>query len=140
MKTITSYLTFQGNCLEAMHFYKACLGGELTFQTVGDSPMAAQMPKNMKDFILHSTLSIGNVVIMATDMTPQSGVVKGNNVSLMIDCDSELEIRTLYDALLAGGHSNHPLENTFWGAIFGDLTDKYGNHWLINYTKETTNN
>ena len=140
MKNILSYLTFNGNCKEAMLFYKECLGGKLYFQTVGESPMAEQMPKTMKDCILHSTLTKGNVVLMATDMVPKNGMIKGNNLSLMIDCESELEIRNLYEVLVVDGYCNHPLENTFWGAIFGDLTDKYGNHWLLNYTRETTNN
>lgn len=140
MKNILSYLTFNGNCKEAMLFYKECLGGELYFQTVGESPMSERMPKAMKDCILHSTLTKGNAVIMATDMVSKNGIIKGNNLSLMVDCESEWEIKNLYEVLLAGGHSNHPLEDTFWGGIFGDLTDKYGNHWLLNYTKETTNN
>ena len=140
MKSILSYLTFNGNCKEAMHFYKDCLGGELYFQTVGESPMADQMPKAMKECILHSTLTNGNAVIMATDIAPPSGIIKGNNLSLMVDCESESEIKNLYEVLLVGGHSNHPLEDTFWGAIFGDLTDKYGNHWLLNYTRETIKN
>lgn len=140
MKNILSYLTFNGNCKEAMHFYKECLGGELYFQTVGESPASAQMPKTMKDCILHSSLTNGNVVIMATDMAPQNEFIKGNNLSLMIDCESESEIKKLYGALSAGGRSAHPLQDTFWGAIFGGLTDKYGNHWLLNYTRETNNN
>lgn len=139
MKNILSYLTFNGNCKEAMLFYKECFGGELYFQTVGESPMAEQMPKAMKDCILHSTLTNGNAVIMATDMVSKNGIIKGNNLSLMVNCESELEIKNLYEVLLAGGHSNHPLEDTFLGGIFGDLTDKYGNHWLLNYTRETNN-
>jgi len=139
MKNIISYLSFSGNCREAMHFYQGCIGGELFFQTVGESPMADQMPAKMKDCILHSTLTNGNVVLLATDILPKNGIIKGNNISLMLDCESELEIRTLFSNLLIEGHSNHPLENTFWGAIFGDLTDKYGNHWLLNYTRETIN-
>ncbi len=140
MKNIISYLTFNGNCREALHFYKQCIGGELNFQTIGESPMAEQMPPKMKDCILHSTLTNGNVVIMATDISPENGITKGNNISLMLDCSSEDEIKTLYKKLLVGGHSSHSLEDTFWGAIFGDLTDKYGNHWLLNYTRETNNN
>ncbi len=44
MSTINSYLRFNGNCSEAMTFYKDCLGGELTMQKVGESPMAGNMP------------------------------------------------------------------------------------------------
>lgn len=139
MKNIISYLSFNGNCKEAMYFYQDCIGGELVFQTVGESPMADQMPAKMKDCILHSTLTNGNVVLLATDILPKNGIIKGNNISLMLDCESELEIKRLYKKLLNGGHSNQLLEDTFWGAIFGDLTDKYGNHWLLNYTRETIN-
>lgn len=135
MKSIISYLSFSGNCREAMEFYKKCLGGELSFQTIGESPMAKKMPPKMKDCILHATLTNGNSVIMATDMSPQNGIKKGNTISIMVDCSSELEIKTLYENLLAGGSSNHPLEVTFWGALFGDLTDKYGNHWLLHFTQ-----
>ena len=136
MKSIITYLTFGGNCREAMHFYQECVGGELNFQTIGESPMAAQMPKEMKDSILHATLTNENTVIMATDITPQSGIINGNNVSLMLDCDTETEIKTIYGKLLVDGRTTHPLENTFWNAIFGDLTDKYGNHWILNYTRD----
>lgn len=140
MKSISSYLTFKGNCREAVHFYKECIGGELNFQTIGESPMAEKMPTKMKDSIFHSTLTIRNAILMATDITPQTGIINGNNISLMLDCSSEMEIKKLYGKLLLGGYSHHALEDTFWGAIFGDLTDKYGNHWLLNYTREINKN
>jgi len=118
-----------------MTFYNECLGGELTFQTVGESPLAAKMPKEMKDCILHATLTKGNLVLMASDMVSENGLVKGNSVSLMLHCGSEAEIKTSYKRLSAGGEQTHELENTFWGALFGDLTDRYGNHWLLHYQK-----
>jgi PhnB protein len=27
----------------------------------------------------------------------------------------------------------HPLADTFWGELFGMLTDKFDNHWLLSY-------
>ncbi len=135
MTQLNAYLTFNGNCREAMNFYKECLGGELTLQTIGESPMAANMPPQMKESILHSTLIKDNVVIMASDMVSDQGLIKGNSVSLMINCGSEDEIRTLYASLSKGGQATHPLEDTFWGALFGNLTDKYGNQWLLHYQK-----
>jgi PhnB protein len=118
-----------------MTFYKQCLGGELSFQTIGESPLSDKMPLQMKESILHATLINGSLVIMASDMASEKGIIKGNSVSLMLNCSSEKEIRTYYKKLSSGGNADHPLEDTFWGAIFGDLTDKYGNHWLLNYTK-----
>ena len=119
-----------------MTFYKECLGGELTFQTLGESPLADRMPPKMKDCILHSTLSKGALLLMATDCVPEPGLIKGNAVSLALNCGSKKEIKYFYKKLSAGGIASHPLENTFWGTLFGGLTDKYGNHWLLNYEKK----
>ena len=136
MAQLNAYLTFGGNCREAMAFYKDCIGGELTLQTVGESPMAETMPAEMKEYILHSALMKEDLLLMATDCVGPDGLIKGNSVSLCINCSSKKEIKALYSKLSAGGKATHPLQDTFWGAIFGGLTDKYGNHWLLNFNKE----
>lgn len=135
MSIINSYLTFNGNCREAMTFYKKCLGGKLTLQTVGESPLAGKMPPQMKESILHATLTRDGLVLTGSDMVSEKGLIKGNAVSLLLNCSSEEEIRTSYSNLSAGGQATHPLEDTFWGTLFGDLTDKYGNHWLLHFDK-----
>ena len=94
MNIINSYLTFDGNCREAMLFYKECLGGELNFQTIGESPLSDKMPKKMKDCILHSTLTKDGLVLMATDCVPDPGLIKGNAVSLVLNCNSHEEINS----------------------------------------------
>lgn len=97
--------------------------------------MADKLPAKMKKSILHSTLTKGGLVLMASDIVGENGLVKGNSVSLMLNCGSEEEITTLYKKLSTGGKETHPLENTFWGALFGDLTDKFGNQWLLHFDK-----
>jgi PhnB protein len=134
MTYINTYLTFNGNCREAMNFYQECLGGELFFQTIGESPMADKMPSKMKESILHSTLTSGDVRIQASDMG-NDGLIKGNNVSLMLNCSSETEIRTTYEKLALGGETTHPLEDTFWGSLFGGLTDKFEIRWILHFPK-----
>lgn len=136
MSTINAYLTFSGNCREAMTFYHKCLGGELSFQTVGESPLSEKMPEKMKNCILHSTLSNGCLLLMGSDMVSEKGLLKGNTVSLTLNCSSEKEIRTVYKSLSRGGEQTHPLENTFWGALLGGITDKFGNNWLLITTKK----
>jgi PhnB protein len=136
MAKINSYLTFNGNCREAMTYYQKCLGGELTLQTIGESPLSEKMPQQMKDCILHATLSKDELVLLGTDMVPASGLIKGNAVSLSLDCKNENEIRVIFQKLLEGGRSEHPLEDTFWGAVFGGLTDKFGIHWLLHYKRK----
>lgn len=140
MKHINSYLTFSGNCREAMNFYKDCLGGEIIFQTVGESPLCDQMPAMMKDSILHSCLTNNQLILMGTDMVAEGGLIRGNAVSMVLHCSNEDEIRRTYEKLSEGGEKTHPLEETFWGALFGDLKDKYGNSWMLNYDKNVQNN
>lgn len=133
MTRIHSYLTFNGNCREAMTFYQQCLGGELVFQTIGDSPLSDNMPAAMKKNIVHSTLSRDGIMIIGSDMVPEKGLMKGNAVSLMLNCSSEEEIRNCYSKLAYGGEPTHPPHETFWGALFGNLTDKFGNQWLLHF-------
>lgn len=136
MSTINAYLRFNGNCKEAMSFYKDCLGGELSLQKVGESPMAGNMPQQMQDKIMHATLKTEGFTVMGSDLCDEKGLVPGNNVSLVLDCDSEDQVRTVYNKLSEGGHKTHPLEVTFWNALFGDLIDKYGINWMMNYQLE----
>jgi PhnB protein len=135
MKQINPYLTFNGNCREAMNFYQECLGGELFLQTIGESPMSEMMPPEMKDSLLHATLTNGNVIIMGSDMVDNKGLIRGNAMSMMLNCSNETEIRETYDKLASGGEATHPLEDTFWNALFGGLTDKFGNRWLLNFDR-----
>jgi PhnB protein len=136
---INTYLTFNGNCREAMTFYQECLGGELTFQTIGESPLSDKMPKKMKDSILHSTLAKGDLIVMASDMVSEKGLIKGNTVLLSLNCSSEAEIKKCFEKLSTAGTVNHSLENSFWGALFGDITDKFGNNWILNYNEKLNN-
>ena len=138
MTKLNSYLTFNGNCREAMNFYKHCLGGELSFQTIGESPLSGKMPASMKESIVHAALIRDRIVIMASDMVWEKGLIRGNAVSLMLDCSSEEEIRSSYEKLAKGGQATHPLHISFWGALFGDLTDKYGNPWLLHFDSRLT--
>lgn len=133
MSSINSYLTFNGNCRQAMTFYRDCLGGELLLETIGDSPISARIPCEMKLLVVQATLIRGELVIVGTDMGNERPIVKGNAVAMLLNCDSEAEAREVYHKLSDGGQQTHPLQDSFWGALCGDLCDKFGNHWLIQF-------
>ncbi len=127
------YLTFAGNARQGMLFYKKCLGGKLELQKLGDSPLGKDMPAKMKKAILHATLTKKEFVIMASDMANENGLIKGSTVSIMLDCESEKEIKNIYKKLSLGGKLLHPIEITFFGSMIGALIDKFGNNWLLHY-------
>ena len=130
MNRIITYLTFNGNCREAMSFYRDCLGGELIFLTVGDSPKPNKLPKQMRNSILQATLQTENFILMATDLVDEE-LKRGNSISILIKCSSKKEMKTIYEKLSTGGRATHRIKNTFGRALFGGLTDKYNNNWLL---------
>ncbi len=138
MTQIVAYLTFDGNCREAMNFYKDCLGGELSLNTVGDSAMAAKLPPGMKESIMHSSLVKGSLTLMASDMMDDSGLVRGNAISLMINCSSEAELTAFFNRLSVGGKINTAPKTEFWGSVYADLTDRFGTRWMLNFDKPKT--
>lgn len=134
MTQLTPYLSFEGNCAEAMEFYKSCLGGELNIQKVGDSPMAEHMP-GKEDQVLHSMLKSNDIVLMASDLVMGGTVEQGNNVTLAINGGTKEELEGFFAKLSEGGKVTHALEETFFG-YYGDLTDKYGFNWAFQADKQ----
>jgi PhnB protein len=128
------YIHFKDNCLEAMTFYKECLGGELQAMKVGDSPMAEQMP-GMENMVMHSHLTSDGWSIMASDWCAPTEYKPGNNSSIMVDCADEEQQTALYEKLSAGGTASVPLSDMFWGSRFGMLKDRFGVDWMLNCPK-----
>src|SRR5207253_10408539 len=105
MTQISPYVGFNGKCREAMTFYKDCLGGELTLQTVAETPVASQCPEGMQHQVMHSALvAKDQILVMGSDMTESGGFIQGNNISLTINCSSEEEINTFFSKLAEGGN------------------------------------
>jgi PhnB protein len=91
----------------------------------------------MKKYIVHSELKNPNVVLFASDMVGQKTLLKGNSVSLALNCRSEKELKKYYKSLSTDGEQTHPPEETYWGAVFGSLKDKFGINWLLNYQRKS---
>lgn len=130
MAKLNAYLIFNGNCEEAMEFYRESLQGDLKLSKVGESPLAGQMPTEMHDKIFHSVLTSGDMVLMGTDMVGDKGYKPGNTVPLCLMCESKQEIETLFSRLAQGAVLTYPLQQAFFGT-YGDLTDKYGFNWMF---------
>src|SRR5258708_5282318 len=99
MTQITAYITFNGECRDAMTFYKECLGGELNLQTVEGSPIESQCPAAIKHYIMHSMLVKEGLSLMGSDLVGHVTYAKGNNVALCVNCSSEEEINGFFSGL-----------------------------------------
>ncbi|HTI90148.1 MAG TPA: VOC family protein [Puia sp.] len=135
MTQLIAYMQFKGQCREVLTFYHKCLGGELTLQKVGESPMAAQMSSEEAANILHGSLTKnGAPIIMGSDMMG-ARLKPGNSVAFCLNCSSDEEINEFFEKLSADGQVLTPLHQSFWGSTYGELTDKFGMLWMLNYTK-----
>jgi PhnB protein len=140
MATPSPSLTFNGNAEEAFNFYKSVFSGDFSsFMRWKDMP-DSKMPVEDSNKIMHVALPVGKagVVIMGGDMPSMGGrpVTPGNNFTISLECESKEEATKLYRGLVAGGQEDPqmPLGDSFWGAYFGMLTDKFGIRWMVNYT------
>lgn len=131
MPHLNPYVTFNGNCREAMSFYRDCFGGELNLQTVEGSPAEAHCAPEIKHHILHASLTAGNIVIMGTDLC-RGKYTASETIALCCNCGSAEEITGLFEKLSAGGQIIEPLKPQFWGALYGELTDRFGVRWMLN--------
>lgn len=145
MKPLVPYLFFNGNCREALNFYKDCLGGGLEIITYADAPpeamencssgaKAPDTPPN-PDHVMHGTLGNGDMMIMASD-NPSDNTATGDNIQININCDSLEHHQKLFDKLSAGGEVVFQPHDAFWGARFAMLVDKFGIHWMLNFQKD----
>ena len=135
MTYIAPYLTFNGNCREAMTFYKEALGGELSLMTMGESPAGAQARAEDKNKIMHAALTNDRLVLMASDNMGMDPATHGTSINIMLNCSTEEEIRRVFGKLSTGGKVIHPLKEEFWGSIFGDFRDRFGLRWMLNWDK-----
>lgn len=133
MLNLTPFLLFDGNCAEAMTFYQACLGGELTLTKVGDTPMKVQYPPEKHNRIINAHLKSGAIKFSATDWIHPARVPKqGNTVCMYINGGKYSELRAIFDKLSAGADKSllDDLRDLPFGS-YGHLADKYGVHWFF---------
>ena len=134
MKAPVTYLNFDGNTRDAMKFYARCLGGELSIMPFSEAP--GDFPKDAKDKVMHARITKnGSTILMASDALAGHGAPfrQGNNFSISLDCESLDEIERLFTAFGENGKATMPLQDTFWGARFGMITDQFGTNWMFNF-------
>ena len=146
---LNHYLSFKGQTEAAFNFYKSVFGGEFSYMK-----RYAELPPqdgisilaHEKDYILHVSLPINEFTeLMGSDYSEsfcaQSNTLftLGNNhyISINLGLGEDAEAKRLFEALSQNGQIEMPLNQTFWGALYGALTDQFGVKWMINCQIET---
>ncbi len=130
------YLQFQGDCEEALNFYKDILNGQIEIASRYDNP-AMNVPEDFKNKILHARFTFGRYTIFASDVMPK----KMNesilaNISMSLGFHDEKAAQNVFDRLSQGGEINIPFKKQFWGDWHGNFSDRFGIRWMINYSEK----
>ncbi|MEO6834915.1 MAG: VOC family protein [Candidatus Tumulicola sp.] len=128
------YLFFSGNCEEALAFYKSIFGGEIvSISRFKDMPSGGDHPQSEPEYadkIMHATFKSPSFGFMASDGRPGKAYGEGA-ISLSLGMQDAAEAHRVFDALGQGGKVEMPMQDTFWGAKFGMLTDRFGIDWMV---------
>ncbi len=138
MLNLTPFLLFDGNCAEAMTFYQACVGGQLTLTRAKDMPMTEAVPPEFQDRIINAHLKSGAIDLTATDwLHPTRRPRQGNTVALYINGGKYAELRAIFDKLADGADKDllDDLRDLPFGS-YGHLADKFGVHWFFQGEKK----
>lgn len=128
---VQPYLFFDGRCDEAIEFYKKALGAEVgMLMRWKDSPDKSMCTPANENKIMHSSLTIGDTRVMASDGR-NTGSPKFEGFALSINAKDEAEADRKFNALSDGGKVMMPLGKTFFSSRFGMTTDKFGVTWMV---------
>lgn len=132
-RSIGPYLSFNGQCAQAFHYYADVLGGSVEFMmTFGDSPERGNVAEHWQEKIMHAHLNLGNQFLMGCD-APEGWHQKPQGFSVQLQVDSAEKAERIFAALAKGGTIKMPMEETFWAKRFGALVDQFYIPWMINY-------
>jgi PhnB protein len=128
MKLYT-YLNFGGNCREAFRFYQEHLGGKVeVMMTHGEQP-GGNAPPDQRDKILYARMSIGDTLLMGSDVGDKHQPMR--SAYLYLSLDSTAEAERVYALLAEGGQILMPMSEQFFAIRFGMLRDRFGTLWMV---------
>jgi PhnB protein len=132
--SLNPYLSFTGNCAEALGFYAQCLGTKLDeVHHYAGSPMEKDLPPGWGNKVMHASLNWQGFRLMGADNPPSCYKHEGyKGITLSLSVDDTAQAERLFAALSAGGNITMPMAQTFWAKRFGMLTDRFGVSWMVN--------
>jgi len=129
---LNTHLNFNGQCEAAFKFYEQALGGKIASMHSYDStPAGQQVPADWQKKIMHAEMKIGEAVLMGADV-PAERYQAPQGFSITFQTDQPAEADRVFEALAEKAQVQMPIQQTFWSARFGMLTDQFGIPWMVN--------
>jgi PhnB protein len=122
-------LFFNGRCEEAIDFYRAAVGAEVTMlMRYQDSPEPTSHGAPEK--VMHASLRIGDATVLVSD-GQSSGPLSFQGFALSLTVAGDAEAERSFAALGDGGQVRMPLARTFFSSKFGMVSDRFGVLWMV---------
>ncbi len=128
---IQAYLSFRGNCQEALNHYQDILGGDI-INRISWGEQDENVPGDYKNKWQHAELKGDGFHFMAYDVAPDTVLNEGNSVCMSIDCKDAQEGNDMFDQLAKGGRVHTNWQKMSWDAHYGRCSDKFGIQWMVN--------
>ena len=129
---ITPYLTFNGNCKEALAFYRSVFPcGEPSVLPYGDyMPEGSPTPPDLlRSWVMHAEMTVCGTNVWFADSAQSPG--NSGLITLSAIVPTEGEALAIYDALCAGGTVTLPPTVTFYSVFHAVVKDRFGVPWQI---------
>ena len=129
---ITPYLTFNGNCKEALAFYRSVFPcGEPSVLPYGDyMPEGSPTPPELlRSWVMHAEMTVCGTNVWFADSAQSPG--NSGLITLSAIVPTEGEALAIYDALCAGGTVTLPPTVTFYSVFHAVVRDRFGVPWQI---------
>jgi PhnB protein len=93
--------------------------------------MESQVSDDFKNKIMHASFVAGDVKFMASDGRPGTPPDGEDDIVLSLATGDGAQAERVFNALAEGGKVDMPLQDQFWGAKLGSLTDRFGIQWMV---------
>jgi|SRR6185437_1636464 len=132
---LNPYVHFNGNCEAAFKFYERALGGKIeAMMTYAGTPAEKDLPAEWRNKIIHARITVNGQLLMGSDAPPER-YSKPQGFSVTISLKDPTKAEHIFHALAEKGQETMPIQETFWAARPGMLTDQFGIPWMINCEK-----
>jgi len=130
---IRPYLTFSGQCTEAIALYKRAFNTDTEqFMLFSDMPPDPnfQIPDEYKNRVLQATLTLGDDFIRMSDCGPGHTLNEPETERLSLAVEMSVDaVKHAFEILAKEGRIGIPLAETFYSPCAGVVFDKFGVMW-----------
>lgn len=132
MQKLVTFLMFEGKAEAAMNFYISLFTGSeiVSMERYGANEAGAA------NSVKHATFSLNGQLFMCIDSPAKHGFTFSPSMSIYVNCDTEAELKTLFEKLSENGNIFMPLAPYPFSDMYGWVGDQFGVAWQLNLTKK----